>query len=264
MASRRSKRPNAAERALFVKRVALSVPPGSELPRGHPFDLAAVRHLGERELRSPVTVFVGENGIGKSTLLEALAVAVGLNPEGGSRNLRFATRNTHSALHRSLLVARGPTLPRDAFFLRAESFYNVASKIDALDAHPDNACEDGPRLIESYGGKSLHEQSHGESFLTLFLERMGGRGLYLLDEPEAALSPQRQLSLLVRMHDLVAAGSQFILATHSPILMAHPGADIWLFGPDGITNTTAAATEHWQITKQFLNDPEAMLRELFS
>jgi predicted ATPase len=117
-------------------------------------------------------------------------------------------------------------------------------------------------VIESYGGVSLHEQSHGESFFALFLQRLGGRGLYLLDEPEAALSPQRQLALLVRMHDLVASGSQFLVATHSPILMAYPGADVWLFTEDGIANVAAADTDHSRITKRFLNDPEAMLREL--
>jgi len=266
VASRRSKRVNAAARELFVKRIALDLSSSAPLPAEHPFDLAAMRHLGERDFHSPVTVFVGENGIGKSTLLEALAVAVRLNPEGGSRNLRFATRDTHSGLHQMLRVTRGPRAPRDAYFLRAESFYNVASQIAALDEDPDNTqyAPDEPPIIESYGGKSLHEQSHGESFFALFLKRLGGQGLYLLDEPEAALSPQRQLALLVRMHQLVEDGSQFIVATHSSILMAYPGADIWQFGTDGITRTEAAATEHWQITKRFLNDPAGMLRELLS
>lgn len=242
--------------------MALDEPPDGVLPATYPFDLPAVLHLGERSFRAPVTVFVGENGMGKSTLLEALAVAVRLNPEGGSRNLRFATKDTHSELHRLLRVTRGPRPPRDAYFLRAESFYNVATQIDKLDGHADHKLTEAPPILDSYGKRSLHEQSHGESFFTLFLRRFGGRGLYLLDEPEAALSPQRQLALLVRMHQLVQDGSQFVMATYSPILMGYPGADTWLFGENGISRTEAHATEHWQITKHFLNDPEGMLKEL--
>jgi predicted ATPase len=244
-----------------MKRVALLRPEPGEKRGGYPFDLPAVRLLGERPFTAPVTVFVGENGMGKSTLLEAIAVHLGLNAEGGSRNLRFTTKATHSVLFRALRVVRSPHRPRDRYFLRAESFYNVASEIHALDEHPDNV-QGGPRVIESYGGVSLHEQSHGESFFALFLNRFRGPGLYLLDEPEAALSPQRQLALLVRMHDLVAAGSQFVLATHSPILMAYPGADVWLFSEKGIANVAAADTDHSRITKRFLNDPDGMLREL--
>lgn len=234
------------------------------MPAAYPFDLPAVRHLGERSFRAPVTVFVGENGMGKSTLLEALAVAVKLNPEGGSRNLRFTTRDTHSDLHRRLRVTRGPHLPRDAFFLRAESFYNVATTIDELDAHVDHSTATTPPILDSYGKRSLHEQSHGESFFTLFLRRFGGLGLYLLDEPEAALSPQRQLALLARLHQLVLDGSQFVLATHSPILMGYPGADIWSFGRGGIERVDAQATEHWVVTKSFLNDPDGMLKTLLA
>jgi predicted ATPase len=191
---RRPRQPAATE--LFLKRVRLDEPTDGALPDAYPFDLPAVRHLGERSFRAPVTVFVGENGMGKSTLLEALAVAVRLNPEGGSRNLRFATKETHSELHRLLRVTRAPRPPRDAYFLRAESFYNVATQIDALDAHADHSTTTAPPILDSYGKRSLHAQSHGESFFTLFLQRLGGRGLYLLDEPEAALSPQRQLALL--------------------------------------------------------------------
>lgn len=237
--------------------------PASELPQRYPFTLPAVRHLGERHLQAPVTVFVGDNGLGKSTLLEAIAVVMRLNAEGGSRSLRFATRESHSDLHAHLRVTRGGRLPRDAWFLRAESFYNVASQIDDLDADADNVLyADTPPILDSYGGRSLHEVSHGESFFALFLERFAGQGLYLLDEPEAALSPQRQLALLVRMHQLVAQGSQFVLATHAPILMGYPGADVWEFGADGIRRTEAAATGHWQITRRFLNDPDGMLRSL--
>lgn len=189
---------------------------------GYLNDLPIVRHLRKEPLRfeRPVTFFAGENGSGKSTLLEAIAVAVGFNPEGGTRNFRFASRETHSPLHRHLAVARGPVRPRDGFFLRAETFYNVASEVDRLDkASP-------APLLASYGGKSLHEQSHGESFLALMLNRFGGNGLYLLDEPEAALSPARQMALLARIDELVKRNSQLLIATHSPIVMAYPQAEI--------------------------------------
>jgi predicted ATPase len=260
MAGRRRSSKGGGECEVFVRRLALDTESGP-LPAGHPFGLPAIRHLGEREFTAPVTVFVGENGMGKSTLLEALAVVVGFNAEGGGRNFRFATRATHSALHERLRVVRGPRRPRDGYFLRAESYYNVATEIDQLDEHPDNR-NAGPPIIAAYGGTSLHRQSHGESFFALFLHRFGGQGLYLLDEPESALSPQRQLALLARMHELVQAGSQFVLATHAPILMAYPGADVWQFGPDGIARVAAADTDHWRVLRGFLGDPDRVLREL--
>src|SRR5215831_12069704 len=164
----------------------------------YPFSLPAVRHLESLQLHPAVTFFVGENGSGKSTLLEAIAVASGFNAEGGSKNMRFGTRESHSELHRYLRVARGIARPRDGFFLRAESFFNVATEIEKLDAEPGG----GPAIGPSYGERALHEQSHGESFLALLLNRFRGEGLYLLDEPEAALSPSRQLSVLTRIHDL--------------------------------------------------------------
>lgn len=207
----------------------------------------------------PVTFLVGENGSGKSTILEAVAVAMGFNAEGGSRNFSFSTRATHSELGSSLTVSRS-RYPRDGFFLRAESFYNAASYIDVLDEEPGL----GNRLIDSYGGRSLHAQSHGESFLALVQNRFGGEGLYLLDEPEAALSPARQLTLLGQIHLLVRAGSQFLIATHSPILMAYPGACIYLLSEEGIHQVAYQETEHYLLTKRFLEDPERMLRYLFS
>ncbi|RJR38562.1 MAG: ATP-binding cassette domain-containing protein [Deltaproteobacteria bacterium] len=171
----------------------------------YPFSLPAVRHLDILKFHPQVTYLVGENGSGKSTLLEALAVSLGFNPERGTKNFRFGTRPSHSELHRYIRLAKGVKRPRDGFFLRAESFFNVATEIERLDSEPG-----GPPIIDSYGGRSLHEQSHGESFLALLNERFGGHGLYLLDEPEAALSPQRQLAVLVRSHDLVKDNSQFI------------------------------------------------------
>ena len=224
--------------------------------------LPAVRALGDRDhpLRFPadVTFLVGENGTGKSTLLEAIAVACGFNAEGGTRNFDFSTRDTHSPLHEYLTVGR-TAYPRDGFFLRAESFYNVATNIDEMDEPPGI----GGRVIDSYGGVSLHQQSHGESFLALVKNRFGGRGLYLLDEPEAALSPTRQMSLLVLMRSLVERDSQFVIATHSPILMAYPGACIYQLSQNGIQKTAYRDTEHYQITRRFLEAPERMIQMLF-
>jgi len=221
----------------------------------YPFSLPAVRDLDVLDLHPKVTFFIGENGSGKSTLLEAIAVSVGFNPEGGTKNFRFGTRASHSNLHEHLRVAKGVRRPKDGFFLRAESFFNVATEIENLDAAPSF----GPPVIHSYGGHSLHEQSHGESFLALVTNRFGGKGLYLLDEPEAALSPQRQLAVLSRIHDLARDDSQFIVATHSPILMAYPDAWIYEFSREGIRKVACEETEHYLVTRDFLANPKRML-----
>lgn len=223
-----------------------------------PFSLPSVRHLDRLDLHPKVTYFIGENGSGKSTLLEALAVSLGFNAEGGSKNFNFGTRRSHSELHEHLRVAKGFRRPKDGFFLRAESFFNVATEIENLDRGPG-----GPPIINSYGGISLHEQSHGESFLALLMKRFRGKGLYLLDEPEAALSPQRQLAVLARIHNLIMDDSQFVIATHSPILMAYPDARIYQFGASGISEVTYRDTEHYRVTHDFLADPERMMQVLF-
>jgi predicted ATPase len=216
----------------------------------YPYSLPVVRNFKARlSLRKPVTFFVGENGTGKSTLLEAVAVNYGFNAEGGSKNFNFSTKSTHSSLHEHIRLSRTPTRPEDGYFLRAESFYNVATEVDNLG-------------VRGYGGKSLHEQSHGESFLALLSNRFTGNGLYLLDEPEAALSPSRQLTVLSVMHDLVKAQSQFIIATHSPILLSYPNADIYVLTDDGIELTSYKETEHYTLTKNFLDSPERMLKHL--
>jgi predicted ATPase len=217
----------------------------------YPFSIPAIRQLSHLDLHPKVTFFAGENGSGKSTLLEAIALVEGLNAEGGSRNYSFSTRESHSVLCRFLRLGRGTRSMRkaDAFFFRSESFYNVATEAE--------------RLGVAYGNKSLHEQSHGESFLSLILNRFFGNGLYLLDEPEAALSPSRQLSLLRALHELVEDGSQFLVATQSPIVLGYPNATIYWLSDSGIARIPYAETEHFRVTRSFLTQRDAMLRELF-
>jgi predicted ATPase len=223
-------------------------------------DLPIIKYLlKEKELSfsSNVTFFVGENGTGKSTLLEAIAVAYGFNAEGGSKNFTFSTNVTHSELFEHITVANRRHA-KDGFFLRAESLYNVATNIDDMDKLPSF---DAP-VIEGYGGISLHKQSHGESFLSIVQNRFFGNGLYILDEPEAALSPNRLLSLIVEINSLVKKDSQFIIATHSPILMTFPNAQILEFSQDGIKSVKYQDTEHFRLTKNFLENPEKMLHYL--
>jgi len=224
----------------------------------YPFDLPVTRSLETIAFHPRVTFFIGENGTGKSTLLEAMAVGLRFNPEGGSRNFRFSTRASHSQLDRFLRLSRSARRMRDGFFFRAESYYNLATEIEKLDA--EEAA--GPPIIGAYGGRSLHEQSHGQSFLALFSHRLRGDGLYLVDEPEAALSPNRQLALLSIIHDLVGKGSQFIIATHSPLIMVYPNAWIYLLLDDKIERVEYTDTEHFALTRAFLNDHRRMLRRL--
>lgn len=223
----------------------------------YPFCLPAIRHLDVLPLHPKVTFIVGENGSGKSTLLEAMAVSFGFNPEGGTRNFGFSTRASHSELHDYLRLSKGVRRPKDGFFLRAESFFNLGTEIEKLDAGPG-----GPPIINSYGGKSLHEQSHGESFWSLVMHRFKGKGFYILDEPEAALSPKRQLALLSRIHQLVNDDSQFVIATHSPILMAYPGADVYMCTDSGLKQVSYQDTEHFQVTHDFIRNPGRMLNIL--
>jgi len=223
----------------------------------YPFNLPAVRSWKTLELHEKVTFLVGENGSGKSTLVEAIAIAAGFNAEGGSRNFNFSTVRAHSGLHEHLRLVRGTRRPRDGYFLRAESYFNVATNIDELDTG-----ELGARIIEGYGGASLHNQSHGESFMALLTVRFGGRGFYVLDEPEAALSPQRQLAFLKRLHELVRADSQFVIATHSPIILAYPDAWIYEMSPEGPRRREWDDLEHVRLTRDFLMYPEAYLYEI--
>lgn len=214
----------------------------------YPYDIPAVKQLGRLELDPHVTFFVGENGSGKSTLIEAIAIRAGFNPEGGTKNFATRSRPSESPLHEALRLARGAKREQGGFFLRAETMFNVSTEAEAY---------------REYGWDELHAKSHGESFLWIINNRFRDRGLFILDEPEAALSPTRQLALLARMRQLINAGSQFIISTHSPILLAYPNAKILVLDRDGIAPTRYQDTEHYAVTKSFLQDPEAMLRRLF-
>ncbi|GEN84495.1 ABC transporter ATP-binding protein [Sporosarcina luteola] len=230
-----------------------------QLPHGQfPFTLPFIRNLHELELHPNITYVIGENGMGKSTLLEAIAIAYGFNPEGGTLNFNFSSFDSHSELDSYIRLVKGAERARDHFFFRAETFYNVATNIEELDQDPY-----GPKIIDSFGGVSLHKQSHGESFFAVFRERFRGNGLYILDEPEAALSPFRQISLLARINELVTEGSQFIISTHSPIIMAHPLSKIVQITENGIEETTLEQTDHYAIMKQFFDDRERLLHHLF-
>jgi predicted ATPase len=218
----------------------------------YPFSIPAIKHLRRLELHPQVTFFAGENGTGKSTLIEAIVAAEGINVEGGSRNFSFSTNDNASELKNFVRLERPFRSHRktDAYFFRAESFFNVASEMERLEIR----C----------GGKSLHRQSHGEGFLSLIANRFYGNGLYLLDEPEAALSPSRQLSFLTAIHDLSQSGSQFIIATHSPIILAYPNSVIYWFSEDGITPIQYTDTEHYKTTRAFFANPTRFLKELMT
>jgi len=217
----------------------------------YPFSLPAIKNLSSLEFHPKVTFIVGENGSGKSTILEAMAVACGFNAEGGTKNFNFKTSDTHSELHNYIKLVKGIRTPKDGFFFRAESFYNVATNVDDLE-------REDPGLLSSYGGRSLHHQSHGESFFSVFMNRFSGNGLYILDEPEAALSPSRQMAMITKIHELVNEGSQFIIATHSPIIMAYPNAVIYEI-KDEIKKVNYEETEHYVVMKSFINNKNKML-----
>jgi predicted ATPase len=216
----------------------------------HPFNIRAFSQGIDLPLRKKVTFLVGENGSGKSTLMEAVAECCGFNPEGGNSDHYRESFADRSALAQALRLSWSPRV-RDGFFLRAESFYNFATYLDQVSN------------LLAYGGKSLHAQSHGESFLALFNNRLE-QGFYLLDEPEAALSPQRQLALLKIIHDLASPGhAQFLIATHSPIILAYPDATIYSLDGDSIREMAYRDTDHFQVMRGFLNSPEQYLKRLF-
>ena len=227
----------------------------------YPFTVPAIRALKSKTLKlhPKCTFFIGENGSGKSTLLEGIAELEGFHPAGGTRNFNYDSRERtlDNPLKYTLSLGKGVLgkLRRDGFFFRAESFYNAASYIEQLE-------EGLPMDRRLYGDKSLHEQSHGEAFLTLFTERLTGGGLYLFDEPEAALSPQRQLAFVAAMHGWIQNEAQLVIATHSPIIMAYPNAWIYEFSERGMRRVEYRETEHYRVTRAFLTRTEAMLEEL--
>ncbi|MHC5375347.1 AAA family ATPase [Enterococcus sp. LJL120] len=227
--------------------------------KGYPFEVFAVqeilKHHGSLPFTAPITFLSGDNGTGKSTILEAIAVAYGINPEGGSQNFNFETFASHSSLHENVRLVRKGTLPRTKFFLRSETYYNVASEIEELSGY-----ETTP--FGSYGGQSLHERSHGEGLLAIIENRFGGNSFYLLDEPEAGLSTSRQFSLLEQMHRLVKTGSQLIIATHSPIIMAYPNAQIYQFSEAGLEELTLEETIAFKESKIFYDDHQRLLHYL--
>lgn len=223
----------------------------------YPFNIPAIRNLDELKFNKSVTFFVGENGVGKSTFIEALAVALKLNPEGGTQNFDFHTNDSHSNLSDYIMVYQTGNLPNTKYFLRAESFYNVASEIEKISKEPG-----GEDIFKFYGG-NLHECSHGESFIKLVQNRFGDRGLYILDEPEAALSPSRQMSLLCMIDDLVKRGSQFIISTHSPILLSYNNAEIFDLN-NNFEKIEYKDTDVYKTYKLFLDDPDRMLERLFN
>lgn len=232
----------------------------------YPFSLNLIKNLSEIEFKNQVTFFVGENGTGKSTILEALASLSGFGPEGGSRNINFKTseEKTYTGVQSLAdnLTLSWRAKPQNGYFFRAESFFNVANFLDNLAIEGGG----GPELtFAPYGGKSLHAQSHGESFLEFFKNRLGKSGFFIFDEPEAALSPQRQLSLLVIINEVCKnPNSQFIIATHSPILLGYPNATIYSCDSDRLKQIEYKDTEHYQITKGFLDNPEIFLRHLWN
>ena len=242
----------------FVKSVHL--PPVVETRSGYPWGLPLIAALADGlELHPSVTYLIGENGSGKSTLLEAIAVAAGMNPEGGSSNFSFSTRDSHSGLHAAIRLTRGVRRPKTDFFLRAESLFNAASYLERLAESP----LDGDPL-RAYGGRSLHEQSHGESFLAVMIHRFGRDGFYLLDEPEAALSTQNCLTCLRRIHELVLEGSQFIIATHSPIILAYPESTIYACSAGGLEQVGYDDAEPVRLTKGFLEAHERFVSQLLA
>ena len=220
--------------------------------RDYTDDLPGLAASERIELHPRVTFFVGENGSGKSTLVEAIAVASKLNPEDGGhvQQFNFATRSSHSNLHRRLELERSALRPRNAFFLRAESVFNLATAVEGVE-------------MQNVFQRPLHEQSHGESFLDIAVNRLGPRGFYVFDEPEAALSVHGQLALMRRMHELVAEHSQFLIATHSPILVGYPDAAILELGEHGIRPVSYDETQQVELTRSFLADPSRFLHYLF-
>jgi len=221
-------------------------------PDIYPFNIPFLRKFEKMEFDEDVTIIVGENGSGKSTLIEAIATNLGLSSEGGTKNFNINTANDISALSNFLQLGKSYKKPTDYYFLRAESFYNVATFMDNL----------GGAQRNGYGNKNLNQQSHGEAFFAVLKHKLSGKGLYIFDEPESALSPSRQLSALAMIQQLVQKESQFIIATHSPILMAYPNAKILMIGEEGVEEVQFEDTEHYRIYKRFFSDYKSLVNQI--
>lgn len=250
---------------LYIKGIKLE----KEIPKGNYLNnLSVIKNLkksGGIIFEKPITFFVGENGIGKSTLIEAIAVQYGFNPEGGSKNYNFSTKQTHSALYNYMTVVKGFNFAKWGYFLRAESFYNTTSYIDYLDIERGSDDDYVTYLRKQEVAEnsfSSHNMSHGESFLRT-VSTFGGKSLYILDEPESALSPSGIMKLMCYIQKLVKKGAQFIISTHSPLLITMPNSEIYQITDKGFDKVSYNQTEHFLITKRFLNNPEQMLRYLF-
>ena len=232
---------------LFIQKISIDW--GTITEDSYLRQIDALKNMQSLQLSKPITIFTGENGSGKSTLLEAVAVAYGFNPEGGTKNYNFSTYDSHSELHEAITLSKGYRRVTGGYFLRAESFYNVATKEEEY-------------AVAGAESQRYHERSHGESFLALAQNQMRGNGVYIFDEPEAALSPQRQLTLLLEIYECAKNGAQFIIATHSPILLGIPGAEILSFDDGKIHPCDYEETDSYQITKMFLEDREQILGRL--
>lgn len=218
-------------------------------PQEYPFNLQVVRNNATISFDNRLTFIVGENASGKSTLIEAIAVAYGFNAEGGSTSYRFATQQTHSNLHEHITLVKGIKRPKENYYFRGESFYTTKSYMEEIGI--------------SYGNRALHNYSHGESFLVLMTERFHGNGLYLFDEPEAALSPQSQMRFIVKMSELLRNNSQLIIATHSPILLAYPQATIYQINSEGTLESVAYEdTDYYALYRHFLNNHQRFVAQL--
>jgi predicted ATPase len=227
----------------------------------YPFSINIIKNLKDIKFPTRVTFFLGENGTGKSTILEAIANKAGFGAEGGSKNINFKTADekTYCGIQHlsEQFTLSWRKKPNNGYFFRAESFFNIAS-------HIDNLAREDARAYGPYGGKSLHEQSHGESFLSFFKNRLGSDGFFIFDEPEAALSPERQLTLMVIINQMCKnTNSQFIIATHSPILLAYPDATIYSCDSNILETIAYTDTKHYQVTKNFLDNPDLYLHHLF-
>ncbi len=245
----------------YLRSITVDAP--EERRNTYPFVIPGIRNLATLDFHADITFFVGENGSGKSTLLEAIAAAMNLGAQGGTGNFFMEDEGGSSGLDRYLKIKKSFVRPKDRYFLRAESFYNIATYLEDLADDPD-ARTSRAEVFRRYGGKELHRWSHGESFMTLLTKALGGKGFYIFDEPEAALSPSRQLAAMVQIHELVKRQSQFIIATHSPILMSLPGARIYLMDEAGCREVAFEETEHYKVTRDFLNNYPKRLEQLLS